>query len=551
MEPISPSKSRLEVTGFNGSRKVLKIGVALVVIMLFGVFIVSYMSKTTFFTVVLDCGSSGTRVNVYEWRKGGYLSNSDLPVLIHSYPDDSVKIDGEFSQKGGCFYHCVQTEPGLDKFLGNFSGVRESVEPLIHLAELWVPLERHGETPIFVLATAGLRRLQADDAKKILKDVEDVVTGHGFMFKESWIRVLSGKEEAYYGWVALNYQMGIFGNLSRLHSLGLLDLGGSSLQVVTEVDGPRRNENVLRAKIGSIEHWILAYSLPAFGLNEGFDRTVVMLSHTQALKEGSHGTVEVSHPCLSSGFVKNYTCGGCFRKKVSDIKDFSTLSRENEAHSVILVGDPNWEKCKGLSRAVAVNFSNPDWSHLDNGSVCSLSFINGKDVLYHEGRDHSSARFHALSGFYAVYNILNLSPRANLTKIWEKGQQLCERSWTGSNNYAEQYCFKVPYLASLFEDALCVADKEIIFGPGNISWTLGAGLMEGRELWQSSTYSPIGVLSLGNSRIISSPLLLFVVLSCLLLIVYYSQVKLPMPGRKISAVGSSLPSYIRSRRQPA
>lgn len=138
-----------------------------------------------------------------------------------------------------------------------------------------------------------------------------------------------------------------------------------------------------------------------------------------------------------------------------------------------------------------------------------------------------------------------------MTKIWEKGQQLCERSWTGSNNYAEQYCFKVPYLASLFEDALCVADKEIIFGPGNISWTLGAGLMEGRELWQSSTYSPIGVLSLGNSRIISSPLLLFVVLSCLLLIVYYSQVKLPMPGRKISAVGSSLPSYIRSRRQPA
>lgn len=548
MDPISPSKSKLEITGLIRSRKVLKFGVALVVIMLICVWIVYYMSKTTFFTVVLDCGSSGTRVNVYEWRKGGVLSDSDLPILVHSYPDDSVKIDGGYSQKGGCFYHCLQTEPGLDKFLGNFSGVSDALKPLIRLAELWVPLERHGETPIIVLATAGLRRLQNDDAKKILKDVEEVVKGHGFMFRESWVRVLSGKEEAYYGWVALNYQMGIFGNSSRLPSLGLLDLGGSSLQVVTEIDDPREYENVLRAKIGLVEHWILAYSLPAFGLNEGFDRTVAMLSHTQTLKEG---TFKISHPCLSSGFVKNYTCGGCFGKEFSDVKDFSTLSREKEAHSVVLVGDPNWEKCKGLSRAIAVNSSNSDWSHLDNGSICSLSITNGKGILYPEGTNHSSARFHALSGFYAVYTMLNLSPRANLTKIWEKGQQLCERSWTGSNSYAEQYCFKVPYLASLVEDALCVADREIIFGPGNISWTLGAGLMEGQHLWQGSTCSAIGVLSLGDSRIISSPLLLFVVLVCLLLIVYYSQVKLPMPGRKISAVRASLPSYIRPRRQPA
>lgn len=549
MDPISPSKSKLGITGLIRSRKVLKFGVALVVIMLFCVCIVYYMSKTTFFTVVLDCGSSGTRVNVYEWRKGGFFSDSDLPILVHSYPDDSIKIDGGYSQKGGCFYHCLQTEPGLDNFLGNFSGVSQALKPLIRLAELWVPLERHGETPIFVLATAGLRRLQADDAKKILKDVEEVVKGHGFMVRGSWIRVLSGKEEAYYGWVALNYQMGIFGNLSP--SLGLLDLGGSSLQVVTEIDDPRGNDNVLRARIGLVEHWILAYSLPAFGLNEGFDRTVTMLSHTQALEEGTLGTFKVSHPCLSSGFVKNYTCGGCFGKKISDVKDFSTLSRENESRTVVLVGDPNWEKCKGLSRAVAVNSSNSDWSHLDNGSICSLSVTNGKDKLYPEGSNRSSARFHALSGFYAVYTMLNLSPRANLTKIWEKGHQLCERSWTGSNSYAEQYCFKVPYLASLVEDALCVADREIIFGPGNISWTLGAGLIEGKHLWQSSKYSAIGVLSLGNSRIISSPLLLFVVLLCLLLIVYYSQVKLPMPGRKISAVRASLPSYIRPRRQPA
>uniref|UniRef100_A0A803PA89 Uncharacterized protein n=1 Tax=Cannabis sativa TaxID=3483 RepID=A0A803PA89_CANSA len=97
----------------------------------------------------------------------------------------------------------MQTEPGLDKFVDNSSGVRESLVPLITWEVKIVPCQRHKDTPIFVLATAGLRR--------------------------SWIRVLSGKEEAYYGWVALNYKMEISRNQSMSPTLELLDLGGSSL----------------------------------------------------------------------------------------------------------------------------------------------------------------------------------------------------------------------------------------------------------------------------------------------------------------------------------
>lgn len=47
----------------------------------------------------------------------------------------------------------------------------------------------------------------------------------------------TGKEEAYYGWIAMNYEVGIFRNRSMSPTLGLLELGGPSLQVVTEVDG--------------------------------------------------------------------------------------------------------------------------------------------------------------------------------------------------------------------------------------------------------------------------------------------------------------------------
>ncbi|KAF9625059.1 hypothetical protein IFM89_017862 [Coptis chinensis] len=75
------------------------------------------------------------------------------------------------------------------------------------------------------------------------------------------------------------------------------------------------------------------------------------------------------------------------------------------------------------------------------------------------------ARFHALSGFFAVYNVLNLSPRANSTTLLEKGWELCSQLWS-----------------DLVEDVLCMRNTELIFGPGDVSWTLGAALVEGKSI---------------------------------------------------------------------
>lgn len=102
--------------------------------------------ESSYYTVVVDCGSTGTRVNVFEWEKGGLISDN-LPSLLHSYPDDLTK--GPLA-KQSCHYHCMQTEPGLHKFVGNASGVRASLEPLIAWAEQRVPHERHGHTPIII-----------------------------------------------------------------------------------------------------------------------------------------------------------------------------------------------------------------------------------------------------------------------------------------------------------------------------------------------------------------------------------------------------------------
>ncbi|EXB93584.1 Nucleoside-diphosphatase mig-23 [Morus notabilis] len=508
--------------------------------------------KGSYYTVVVDCGSTGTRVNVYEWEGRGE-NERELPILLHSYPDNSTKSS---LLKNSCKYHCMQTEPGLDKFVGNSSGVRASLEPLITWAEQMVPLERHSATPIFVLATAGLRRIAVEDVRRVMEDVEDVVKERSFSCRRSWIRVLSGKEEAYYGWVALNYKMGVFRNHSRSPTSALLDLGGSSLQVVVEVESEGKDTHLVRSKFGFIEHRVLAYSLPAFGLNEAFDRTVVLLSHTEALRESGGGTLELRHPCYGSDFVQNYTCRGCFGLNAAEWKNPSQMEKI-EYPSLYLVGAPNWQQCKILARAAALNSSSLDWpwSAAGEGDKSRLSFVSGSGILKLTAFAHRTLRFHALSGFFAVFDTLNLSPRANLTKIWEKGQRLCLRSWadkssiSGNQYYAGHYCFRVPYMASLIEDALRLGDKEIWFGPPDVSWTLGAALVEGESLWLT-TSTPQNRTLTSYIKIMSSPIFVFVVLVCLLLIVHRSQVKLPMLGKKSAALVTSSHSYIYPRRRP-
>lgn len=180
----------------------------------------------------------------------------------------------------------------------------------------------------------------------------------------------------------------------------------------------------------------------------------------------------------------------------------------------------------------------------------------GINILNLTGITHPTGHFHALSGFFVVYNKLNLSSRANLTKVWEKGEQLCQRSWADlsynarNQNYAVQHCFQVPYMASLIEEALCLGEAEIIFGPGDLSWTLGAALIEGRYLWQSTTKAQTSFSILKHTEVLYSPIFLFLFLLILLSIVYCSQIKLPMPGKKGPKVGVSLPSYIHPKRRP-
>ncbi|CAI5530970.1 unnamed protein product [Closterium sp. Naga37s-1] len=109
-------------------------------------------------------------------------------------------------------YNRKETEPGLDKFLNDPQGLRErALGPLLDWALQAIPNPAaRAATPVFLFATAGLRKLPVEESEWVLEEVREVLSGSGYWFKREWVRIISGVDEAVYGWIALNYVAGRF-----------------------------------------------------------------------------------------------------------------------------------------------------------------------------------------------------------------------------------------------------------------------------------------------------------------------------------------------------
>ena len=88
------------------------------------------------FGVVIDAGSSGSRVRVYRWPRRSH---------DHDIPD----VDEIYNHK---------VKPGISSFAGLSSEeIREYILGLLARAEDQVPTRRHADTAIYFMATAGKR----------------------------------------------------------------------------------------------------------------------------------------------------------------------------------------------------------------------------------------------------------------------------------------------------------------------------------------------------------------------------------------------------------
>ncbi|OWK07397.1 ENTPD4 [Cervus elaphus hippelaphus] len=123
--------------------------------------------------IVVDCGSSGSRIFVYCWPR--HNGNPHDLLDIRQMRDKNRKP-------------VFATSP---------EKVSDYISPLLNFAAEHVPRAKHKETPLYILCTAGMRILPESQQKAILEDLlTDIPVHFDFLFSDSHAEVISGKQEA-------------------------------------------------------------------------------------------------------------------------------------------------------------------------------------------------------------------------------------------------------------------------------------------------------------------------------------------------------------------
>ncbi|EPX73659.1 nucleoside diphosphatase Ynd1 [Schizosaccharomyces octosporus yFS286] len=177
--------------------------------------------------IFIDAGSSGSRLQVYSWtfsKDADSKQKTSLPLI--ELGDGN---EGDWS---------IKVQPGISSFEQRPKEVgQKHIEKLLDHAEKVIPKDKHKSTPVFLSATAGMRLLPPKTQKKIMYNAcQYIKDEYDFALPdcESMIRVIDGRAEGVYGWLATNYLLGNLDSPSE-SSTGFLDMGGASAQIAFEV----------------------------------------------------------------------------------------------------------------------------------------------------------------------------------------------------------------------------------------------------------------------------------------------------------------------------
>ncbi|KAF2279981.1 guanosine-diphosphatase [Westerdykella ornata] len=173
------------------------------------------------YALMIDAGSTGSRIHVYKFNNCG-----PTPEL-----EDEVFAQTEKKEGGS----------GLSSYGADAEAAAKSLDVLLDVAVRSVPAGYQRCTPIAVKATAGLRKLdeqQKGASEAILNAVRArLETKYPFPVvskDKGGVEVMDGKDEGVYAWITTNYLLGKIGGPDKTPTAAVLDLGGGSTQIVFE-----------------------------------------------------------------------------------------------------------------------------------------------------------------------------------------------------------------------------------------------------------------------------------------------------------------------------
>ncbi|KAM7484367.1 hypothetical protein LguiA_000376 [Lonicera macranthoides] len=398
------------------------------------------------FWIVIDGGSTGTRIHIFDYR------------VINGVPVFDFGKNGLVS---------MRVNPGLSSYAEDPEGAGGSLSELVDFGRKRIPMEHWGNTDIRLMATAGLRMLQIEVQDRILESCRRVLRSSGFKFKDDWASVISGSDEGIYAWVVANYALGTLGGDPQ-KTTGIIELGGASAQVTFVSSEPIPPEFSHRVTVGNFSYNLYSHSLLQFGQNAAFEllRDLLATRHLELASESVKRGKPVD-PCTPSGYTHNV--------KLEKLTPSFVAEKKSELSALHPSG--NFSECRSASLTLLQKGKEEcSYKRCDIGSTF-IPRLEGK--------------FLATENFFYTSKFFELAPRAFLSDLTVAGQQFCEEDWSKlkrkypslDEEDLRRYCFSSAYIVALLHDSLGIALDDERVGYANqvqdipLDWALGAFIL--------------------------------------------------------------------------
>lgn len=457
--------------------------------------------------IVIDSGSSGSRIQIYRWENVAQLRKSASPEILAGPP--TITQEDGWSKK---------ISPGISSFAGNHKAVwKKHYQLLFQFAETVIPADKIAATPVYILSTAGMRLVPEKQRRAILDETCKAVkknTGFYISRCEDHVQTIDGLTEGVYGWLALNYLMALFSQ-PEAKSVGFMDMGGASTQIAfvpAAQEIQNHNEDLstvtLRSIDGHSHEWrVFVETWLGFGANQGRRRYLDHLISVAASSRPGARLKVVLDPCMPGGStISSYKYG----KKTYQIQ-----------------GTGNYESCLREIYPLLMK-------HVPcTDEPCFFNGVHGPKM------DFEKDKFVGVSEYwYTANDVFHSGGEYNFHSFNEKVKGFCESSWdtilenskTGAysglpTEYLLDSCFKASWVVNVLHEgfglprlALDIPDSgqspdtkqadsvhvpfksaESVDGK-ELSWTLGKMLLVASSQIEAVDGHEVGVIPSATSQ---------------------------------------------------
>ncbi|AEY98046.1 FAFR362Cp [Eremothecium gossypii FDAG1] len=409
------------------------------------------------YVVMIDAGSTGSRVHVYEFDVC-----TEPPILVGE----------KFKMR----------KPGLSSFNDDPVGAAKSLDELLDYATSVVPKDKRNCSPVAVKATAGLRKLGDEKSSRILEAVrKHLEQDYEFPVVDEGVSIMSGADEGVYAWITTNYLLGNIGTAEKQQTAAVFDLGGGSTQIVFEPEFPSKDiqmeegDHKYNLNFGGHQYTLYQFSHPEFGQMEARRKVNEHILKTAI----SSGTVKAGETAKTHTLVSP-----CFPPDVKT-KPETVVFGENK-YTVIFEGpiEPAPAECRFLTDDI-----------LRKSATCTVPpcSFNGayQPSLIRNFNRHGD--LYVFSYFYDRTHPIGLPPSFELRDLLELTRLVCmgKPVWKSVFSAIEDaeaqlekephWCMDLNYQVSLlntgydipfyrdFKTAAKIAENEL-------GWCLGASL---------------------------------------------------------------------------